>query len=134
VSAIVAALGAASLGRQYLADRYRADAASALATDPADSLRSSRRALQLNPASMEAQYVRAAAFARYSEYGPARATLLRAVGREPTNFVPWGLLGDLAVRRGNLRAAAEAYRNASRLNPRDADLRRLVSDPQAALR
>lgn len=134
VAAIVAAVGAASLGRQYVADRYRADAAAALEADPAEALRSSRQALQLNPASMEAHYVRAAAFARYSEYGLARATLRRAVGREPTNFVPWGLLGDLAVRRGNLDAAAQAYRNASRLNPRDAELRPLISDPQAALR
>jgi hypothetical protein len=134
VAAIVVALGSASLGRQFVADRYRLEASSALASDPATSLRDTRRSLQLNPASMEAHYVRAAAFARYGDYSRARATLLRAVGREPTNFVPWGLLGDLAARRGDLRAAAVAYRNAARLNPGERQLRELIENPAAAVR
>jgi Flp pilus assembly protein TadD len=45
--------------------------------------------------------------------------------------VPWVLLGDLAVRRGDLAQARRDYGRAARLNPRDESIARLSEDPLA---
>jgi Flp pilus assembly protein TadD len=45
--------------------------------------------------------------------------LLAAAALEPHNYVPPALLGDLAVRRGDLAVARAAYARALVLNPRD---------------
>jgi Flp pilus assembly protein TadD len=79
---------------------------------------------------MDTYYVRASAFARLNDYPKARATLLEATRKDPGEFVTWGLLGDLAVRRGELRQARSAYRRASSLNPRDPALRAAAQDPR----
>ena len=63
----------------------------------------------------------------------ARATLLEATRREPHDFVTWGLLGDLAVRRGATVQARRAYGEAARLNPRDRNLARIAKHPRSAL-
>ena len=68
------------------------------------------------------------------DYANARATLLAATAREPHDFVTWGLLGDLAVRRGELGQARAAYGRASRLNPRDLALRAAARDRRLAAR
>ena len=46
----------------------------------------------------------------------------------------WALLGDLAVRRGDLAEARALYGRAHALNPRDPSLDALARDPQPALR
>lgn len=130
---VIAAL-VASLGRQYVAERHQRDAVAAVGTSPGIALRETRKALELDPDAMDARYTRAAAFARFGDYDSSRATLLDAAEQEPKNYVPWALLGDIAVRRGDLGAAREAYRQALRLNPRDAQLRVFTRDPRAALR
>ena len=62
------------------------------------------------------------AYARLDDYSGARATLQIAARREPHNYVPPALLGDLAMRRGYYRLAAAEYRRALALNPRDPEL------------
>jgi Flp pilus assembly protein TadD len=64
------------------------------------------------------------------DYHRARASLLEATRREPHDFVTWGLLGDLALRRGNLGQARRYYRRASSLNPRDEGLKQAARDPR----
>jgi cytochrome c-type biogenesis protein CcmH/NrfG len=54
--------------------------------------------------------------------------LREAARREPRNFVTWALLGDLAVRSGNMAVAKQNYRRALALNPRDVGLRQHVRD------
>ncbi|MGH2973649.1 MAG: hypothetical protein ACRDLL_02095 [Solirubrobacterales bacterium] len=76
---------------------------------------------------MQAYYAKASALARLDAYIPARAALLEAIRREPHNYVSWALLGDIATRRGDIAGAMRAYRRASSLNPRDAELRPLGS-------
>jgi O-Antigen ligase len=134
VVGVVAVLaGAYTVGRTTLADRYRSDANDALASDPAEAVREADRALDLNPDSLPSLYVKSAAFARLDQYEDARATLLEATRLEPHDYVPWVLLGDLAVRRGDLDRARLDYTRAARLTPRDESLARLSRDPLAEL-
>lgn len=129
---IAVALLAASVGRLYVADRYRAEAASVVETDPVAALDATDRALALNSQSMAALYLRAAAFARLDRYVQSRTTLLEATRVERYNYVPWALLGDLAVRRGDRAFARKAYLRALQLNPRDTVLQALYYDPKLA--
>ena len=126
-------VGAVLTGRVALADKYRADAQEAAATDPRRALEKAADSLALNDESLPAYYARASAFARLGDYRRARASLLEAGRREPHDFVTWGLLGDLALRRGDLAQARRDYGRAARLNPRDEDLRRAAEDPRAVL-
>jgi len=59
--------------------------------------------------------------------------LNEAARREPHDFVTYGLLGDLAVRRGDFAQAKRDYGRASELNPRDAGLQQLAQRPRSAL-
>lgn len=133
-SAVLVAVGAASFGRHYSASVYAQSARDALARSPSLAIDKSATSLQLNPYALETLYTRAAAYARLDDYSRARSVLMRAAAREPLNFVPWALMGDLAARRGELSQARSAYRRALMLNPRDALLRELATDPERALR
>ncbi len=118
--------GAVLITGPLLADRHVTAAQAVVASDPAESEREARAALRLNAESLPAHYALAAAQARQGDYAGARATLLAAAAREPHDFVTWGLLGDLASRRGDIDRARAAYRRAARLNPRDPALRALA--------
>lgn len=125
------ALLAASVGRQLTAELYRQQAEHRVASDPVDTLRAANRSLALNPGSLSSYYVKAAAYARLDRYEQARQALIEAARREPHNYVPPGLLGDLAVRRGDLGTATAEYRRASQLNPREPTLAALASNPRS---
>jgi UDP-N-acetylmuramyl pentapeptide phosphotransferase/UDP-N-acetylglucosamine-1-phosphate transferase len=129
--AVVVVLGAVLVGRSALAEKYRSDAQDAVASEPRRALEKANDSLRLDDEPLATYYVKAAAYARLDRYAEARATLRAASRREPHDFVPWGLLGDLAVRRGDLRQARRDYRWAARLNPRDPALTRLAADPSA---
>jgi hypothetical protein len=130
----VAAIAAAdSVGRLALAEHDRIQARDTLRSDPVEALRLTNDSLALNGDSVPALQAQSAAYARLGEYGKARAALRRAVRLEPHDHLPWALLGDLTVRRGNLRAARRYYRRASRLNPKSDTIKQLVKDPGSAL-
>ncbi|HEX5852082.1 MAG TPA: O-antigen ligase family protein [Solirubrobacteraceae bacterium] len=135
-SAVVVTLvvAGASLGRQGLADIYRARAQNELHAHPAAALSDARRSLDFDADAVSTYYVKAAALARYDQGAAVEAALRRALAREPENFVTWALLGDVAVREGRLRAAKRDYARAHRLNPRNLTLTELSADPAAALR
>jgi hypothetical protein len=122
-SILLALLGTVLVGRAALADHYRSDAREAMPENPAKAIRKADDSLSLDDEALPTYYVKAAAYARLNRYSSARATLLEAVSREPHDSVTWALLGDLAVRRGDLRTARREYRQALRLNPRDPYLR-----------
>jgi UDP-GlcNAc:undecaprenyl-phosphate GlcNAc-1-phosphate transferase len=126
-------VGAASLGRQGLADFFRTRAEDALAKRPADAIEEANRSLRLDAENPSTYYVKAAALARFNEADASRRTLLEALSKEPDDFVTWTLLGDLAVRRGRFDEAKRNYSRASALNPVDAALRELARDPRSAL-
>jgi tetratricopeptide (TPR) repeat protein len=128
VAALALAIGAIVVtGRPTLADHLRSEAQEELRRDPGAALRTATDSLSLNPDSLQAYYLKAAALARFDAYQPARSALTEAIDREPHNYVSWALLGDLAIRRGNFPLALRAYGRASRLNPRDRVLRALGS-------
>jgi UDP-GlcNAc:undecaprenyl-phosphate GlcNAc-1-phosphate transferase len=130
--AFVLVLGGASLTRQGLAEYYRQRALEALPTRPAEALRRAEESLRLNGDALPTYYVKAAAQARFNRGAEAMRTLLRAGAKEPSDFVTWTLLGDLAIRRGNRQLAGRYYAHASRLNPRDPALAALAADPSSA--
>ncbi len=117
------------IGRPTLAQRLRSEAQDEAATSPAKALGKVEESLSLNPDAVQAYYTKASALAQLDAYAPARAALLEAIHREPHNYVSWALLGDLNTRRGNIAGATRAYRKASVLNPRDAELRLLATHP-----
>lgn len=127
--AVIAATGVARL---TLADRFRAQAATAVAAEPAVAIERADAALRLVPDDLPVLYLKAAALARLDRYEDARAVLNQAVRAEPHDFVPHALLGDIAVRRGDIDTARGDYRRASELNPLSEELRRLSQDPAAA--
>jgi hypothetical protein len=134
VLAVLVFLAAAYLGRATLADRdLRAGQAALEAGQPQRALAQARDSLELNPGVLDALYLEAAALARGGDYAGARAALIQATRSEPSNFVPWALLGDLAVRRGDFALAGENYGRAARLNPLNGTLEGLAREPEAAL-
>jgi hypothetical protein len=116
------ALLAASVGRQYAASRYQASGASKAESSPRAAIGTLRTAARLDPYSVDTLYSLAAAYARLDDYQRAREAVLLAAAREPFNYVPPALLGDLAMRRGDFGVAAREYRRALTLNPRDVQL------------
>jgi len=131
--ALLVAFAAVQLGRSTLADLNRRQAQEALAAgNSALALEETGQALALDDESLRTWYLRAAAFAQRNDYLAARAALGEAARREPSNFVPWALLGDLATRRGENRQAARDYARALSLNPRDPGLAELVSGARGA--
>ncbi len=133
VLAALIVFGAALVGRSAMAEKYSSDARDSLAAAPRDAVAKADDSLELDDEATATYYVKAAAYARLDDYARARATLLEATRREPHEFVTWGLLGDLAIRRGEMRQARQAYRRAARLNPRSTSLAELASDPNSAL-
>jgi tetratricopeptide (TPR) repeat protein len=131
-SVLLVLAGAAMVGGSALGERYRDQARDSLADNPARALNKAEDALELNDESLPSYYLKAAAQARFGEYEAARATLKEAAAREPRDFVPWVLLGDLAVRRGDYDTAAEDYGRALRLNPIDRSLQDLAVEPALA--
>jgi hypothetical protein len=123
----LASAGALFVGRSVLADHYVADGRDALPSDPQEALSDARAALDVDDESMEAYYLESAAHARLGRYHAATASLREAVRREPHDFLPWALLGDLATRRGDLERAKGYYARASVLNPRDAAIRAMAN-------
>ncbi len=123
-TAIVIAIAGATLTRQAVADHARAQAYELLRADPQAAIVQADRSLRLNDASLRSLYVKAAAQARLDQAAAAEATLRRATQTDPSNPVPWALLGDLATRRGNDAQAKAFYRRAAALSPLDSGLQR----------
>jgi UDP-GlcNAc:undecaprenyl-phosphate GlcNAc-1-phosphate transferase len=134
IVAVALAVAGVSLSRQGLSEHFRLSAQRALAERPADALRDADRSLRLDPEAVSSYYVKAAALARFNQPTAARRALTSAAEREPHDFVTWALLGDLAVRTGDLSGARSAYGRAIKLNPRDPALRAARGGAPAAIR
>jgi O-Antigen ligase len=130
---LVVAVGAAFLVRQTLADRYRLDGQATLAAAPQQAIRDANKALAYDDDLISAYYLKAAAYARLGDYGSSRAVLLAATRKEPHAWLPWALVGDLALRARRFEDAGAAYARAHALNPRNAQIAKAAADPRAAL-
>jgi len=117
--------GAVFLARTVVADHYAGNARAELPGHPVKALSYASRSIGLQE-SATTRYTQAAAYARLGDYRNARGTLLGVTRREPSNFVAWGLLGDLATRRGDARQARRDYGRSHALNPRDPQIAALA--------
>jgi predicted Zn-dependent protease len=131
--AFVLAVAGASLLRTGLTQLYVEDARAELGNNPSASIGDAGKAIRLDSANLDAYYIKASGQARFNRAAAARSTLLDATRQDPGNFVTWALLGDLEVRAGDLVSAGKFYGRAHELNPRDAALRALATDPASAL-
>ncbi len=102
-----------------LSEFHRAGGPARSLRDPEDALRQADRALAFNDESVAELLPQVGGVRADEPLRPARASLHEAARREPSNFLPWALLGDVAVRRGDLRQARRDYAAAVRRNPRD---------------
>ena len=119
VCGVAVIAGTILVGRAVLADRYLTEGRDALPEDPVEAITKARDSRQLNDERLSVYYVESAAWARLGDYRRARSVLSEATRREPHDFVPWALLGDIAIRRDDRREALRNYRRAHALNPRD---------------
>ena len=131
--AVVILLAALTVGRFAAAERFRLEGRDKVASDPVEALRLANESLALNGDSLPAIYLKSAAYARLGIYRKSRGALVEARRKEPHDWLPWALLGDLEVRRGRIAQARRNYRRALRLNPRHDRLEQLVKNPQLAL-
>jgi len=133
---VLAATAAAALavGRMAASEYLLQEGRDELTSDPPEALRLANESLELNDDALSTLYLKSAAYARLGNYPKARAALLEATRVKPHDSLPWALLGDLAVRRRELRRARGYYRRASRLNPRSFQFEQLAADPRGALR
>jgi O-antigen ligase len=122
----VTILGAVVVGRSVLADYYLAEGRAKLTKDPAGALRDAEASLDVDDEVLKAHYLKSAAYARLGSYEDAKAALEEAARREPSDFLPWALLGDLATRRRDDAARRRFYARAAELNPRDRAIRALA--------
>ena len=131
--AVAAVAASDSVGRLAYADKDRIDARDSLNSDPVEALRLANESLALNDKAVLAYYVKSAAYARLGRYGEARDTLLEAVDVKPKDHLTWALLGDLAARKGRIRAARAYYRRSLQHNPRNPFVQALYENPRSAL-
>jgi hypothetical protein len=129
ICALAVVAGVVTVGRAALAERYRSQAEELVDARPARAIAKAEDSLALNDESLATYFTKATAQARLGDYQGARASLLEAERREPHDFVPHALLGDLAVRRCDFWLARDNYMSASELNPRDPGLQGLANDP-----
>jgi hypothetical protein len=131
VATVGIVVGAVVVGRSLLGVHYLNQGMRALAEHPAQAIQKANDSLAFNGDSLDALYLKSAGYARLGDYRRSRAPLVEATKLEPHNFVPWALLGDLAVRRGQVGLARSLYAHALRLNPRDFTLQALVRNPRS---
>jgi tetratricopeptide (TPR) repeat protein len=110
----------------YLGDLYIRKARDEQGQSASAQLSAAKTAAKFNPVSVIPLYLQASALEAEGNRDEARAKLQDALEKEPGNFVTLTLLGDLEVRDSRFAAAADYYRRASDLNPRDVGLQNLA--------
>ena len=90
----------------------------AAAGDPRGALEASRLALRLDPFDTDALESRALALQQQKKYEEAEAALREAIERDPNNYMPYLLLGNLQLAMEDRDAAVESYRDVLELNPK----------------
>ena len=129
--ALLSAGGALTVGRAALAHHYRSQAEDRLESNPEGAIRKAEDSLSLNDESTDSYYVKSAAYARLGDFQRSLAALSEAADREPSNFVTYALMGDLAKRHGDYWLSRDFYISASQRNPREEQLANLAIDPLA---
>ena len=100
-------VGAVVIGRSLLSVHYLDQGKAVLDANPVQAIQEANDALAFNGDSVQALYLKSAAYARVGDYR-AHAALLKAAELEPHNFLPWPCWATL------LPAEASSVRPAGR--------------------
>ena len=90
----------------------------AAAGDARGALEASRLALRLDPFDTDALEAQALTLQQQRRYEEAAAALREAIERDPNNYLPYLLLGNLQLAMEDPDAAVESYRDVLELNPK----------------
>jgi tetratricopeptide (TPR) repeat protein len=88
------------------------------AGDPRGASEASRLALRLDPFDTDTLESQAFALQQQKKYEEAAAALREAIERDPNNWLPYLLLGNLQLVTKDQEAAVESYRDVLELNPK----------------
>ncbi|MDP9477454.1 MAG: tetratricopeptide repeat protein, partial [Actinomycetota bacterium] len=114
VGVLVLLATALALSRYYLVEELRLVAAG----DLRGALEATRTAARLDPFDPDPLESESFILRQQGKYEAAAGSLREAIERDPNNYSPYLLLGDLqATGLKDLKAAAESYREALRLDP-----------------
>jgi tetratricopeptide (TPR) repeat protein len=120
VGALVLLVTALSLSEYYLDEGRRLSAAG----DTEGAIDASRTAARLDPFDPEPLETQSFLFQQQEHYENAASALREAIGRDPHNYVPYLMLGNLQFNElDDLDAAEESYRDVLRLNPKEGTIR-----------
>jgi tetratricopeptide (TPR) repeat protein len=124
VGALVLLSTALWLSEHYLDEGRRLAAAG----DVQGAMDASRMAARLDPFDPEALETQSSLFEQQGRYEDAATSLREAIGRDPHNYIPYLMLGNLQLNAlDELDAAAESYRDVLRLNPKEAPVREALA-------
>lgn len=115
---------ALSLSEYYLDEGQRLSAAG----DVRGAIDASRTAARLDPFDTEALETQSLLFEQQRRYEDAADALRAAIGRDPHNYIPYLMLGNLQLNElDDLEAAEESYRDVLGLNPRESSVREALA-------
>ncbi|CAA9485809.1 MAG: hypothetical protein AVDCRST_MAG12-1794 [uncultured Rubrobacteraceae bacterium] len=98
----------------YIGEQQRLLAAG----DARGAAKASRTALRLDPFDTDALEARALTLQQQRKHEEAAAVLREAIARDPNNYFPYLLLGNVQLAMDDPDAAVENYRNVLELNPK----------------
>jgi tetratricopeptide (TPR) repeat protein len=120
VGALVLLAVALSLSEYYLEEAQRLSAAG----DAQGAIDASRTSARLDPFDTEALETQSLLYAQEERYEDAASALREAIARDPHNYIPYLMLGNLQLNSlDDLDAAEENYREVLRLNPKESSVR-----------
>ena len=119
VGALVLLAAALSLSEYYLEEAQRLSAAG----DSQGAIDASRTSARLDPFDTEALETLSLLYAQEQRFEDAAEALREAIGRDPHNYIPYLMLGNLQLNSlDDLDAAEESYREVLRLNPKESSV------------
>ncbi|MDF2701801.1 MAG: hypothetical protein K0S10_745 [Rubrobacteraceae bacterium] len=120
VGALVLLAVALRLSEYYLVEGQQLSAAG----DVQGAIDYSQMAARFDPFDTEALETRSLLFEQQARYEDAAGALREAIRRDPHNYIPYLMLGNLQLNElDDLDAAEESYRNVLRLNPQENTVR-----------
>jgi tetratricopeptide (TPR) repeat protein len=124
VGALVLLATALWLSEHYLDEGRRLAAAG----DVQGAMDATRMAARLDPFDTEALETQSSMFEHQGRYEDAAASLREAIERDPHNYIPYLMLGNLQLNAlDEIDAAAESYRDVLGLNPKEAPVREALA-------